>query len=355
MLPYYVIIGMASFLAISEKSKYTTTKKSSGFILLFFIADFFFVGFRLEVGSDWYNYLGMLEFTKDKDLFEVFGRSEPGYILINWVSTNVLSLDSLEAIIAVNITCSAISIFCIYKFCVHQNRPGLAAYLCTCYFTVVVVMGLTRQGTAASITFFALILLFKGRPAQYVLAILFAAMFHFSALILLPLAVLSKRHSNLYYVFAGIFSALLVGVISALSFGATVNDQYFDRELSSGGAGARFMFHISASFLFIVFSNRFRLNSVEFRVYFVLSWMSFIMLSLLVLIPSSTFVDRLAFYITPLQLFVFSNFPNIVLPRNRFSSLAIVIVMSLFLAKFSLWIVFGNVATRFLPYSNFLM
>ena len=148
MLPYLLIIGVSCLGAMGETSRYSRIKHNHPFMLIFFTALIPLVGFRFEVGSDWAGYLNMLDFASYNSFAVALTRSEPSYMIINWAAAKTgLGIEF------VNLVCGAISCLSIYAFCKTQARPWLASFIMTSFFLIVVVIGLTRQGTAASIVF----------------------------------------------------------------------------------------------------------------------------------------------------------------------------------------------------------
>ncbi len=309
----------------------------------------FFVGLRFEIGPDWYQYVSILEFVYGKSIPEILSRSEPSYIILNWI-TSKLGFE----LWFVNSVCAIISIYSLRKFCIWQNRPWLSIYIATCYFVIVIVMGLTRQGTSLSITFLALTYLFQKRQVPYIICIIFAASFHYSSIIMLPLIVIVKKRSIYTYIFSGILFSVLIAFAAYGSLDDKLNNQYFVKELNSYGAYPRFVFHILAATLFFFFNKRFRANPIEKRTYTVMSFLAFFLFAALLVAPSSTFIDRLAFYLTPLQMFVFSNLPNVIRTDRKLTSSVLFLVMTLYLLKFTFWINIGSAPERFLPYKNFI-
>ena len=47
------------------------------------------IGLRYEVGADWDAYLGYLNTAADLNFWQIFALGDPGYILINWLSSQV--------------------------------------------------------------------------------------------------------------------------------------------------------------------------------------------------------------------------------------------------------------------------
>lgn len=345
MWPYFFLLVVPLVFSLSERSYYSNVKSSVFFIAPFFIMVAIFSGFRYEVGSDWQSYLRILEFTYDKSFIDSLQRSEPGYMLLNWLAANAGG-----GIVLVNAACAAISCYCLCEFCRRQSRPWLATFIVVSYVAIVLVMGLTRQGVAVSVVFFALVKLFEGKPWKYSFLVMFAASFHVSAIIMLPLFALAKNYGKFFNIFLAIFSFFGVLVFAYVESYTTLQTHYIDRELHSFGSYFRFSFHLAAAVGFFFLFRRILLNHVEVKVYKIFSFSLLVLFVLLFVFPSTTAIDRLAFYLIPLQVMVFSNLPNILYKENQLMPVMVLSVLLIYSAKLLLWFAAGVTSDRFLPY-----
>jgi hypothetical protein len=345
MWPYFSLLAIPLFFSLSERSRYSSVKGSVCFVAPFFFLVAIFSGFRYEVGSDWGSYLRILDFAYGRGIVDSLQRSEPSYMLLNWFAANVVG-----GIVLVNVACAAIACYCLYKFCKRQARPWLATFIVVSYVAIVLVMGVTRQGVAVSIIFFALVKLFERKPWKYSFLVIFAATFHVSAIIMLPLFSLAKNNGKFFNIFLAVFVLLGVLVFAYVESYSTLQVHYIDRELHSFGSYFRFLFHLAAAAGFFFLSGRILLNSVEMRVYKVFSYSILVLFIFLFVFPSTTAIDRLAFYLIPLQVVVFTNLPNILYKDNRLSPVVIPFVLLVYWAKLFLWFSMGVTSDRFLPY-----
>ena len=78
------------------------------------------------------------------------------------------------------------------------------------------------------------------------------------------------------------------------------------------GAGVRVAMNALPGLIFLLFHKRFVLTSEQRQLWTYMAWASIAFVGLLVVSPSSTAVDRVALYLIPLQLFVWSHFPDAV-------------------------------------------
>jgi hypothetical protein len=89
------------------------------------------IGFRYEVGGDWFNYVFILDNVAGLMLDEVFLLSDPGYQLLNWLS---LELD--WDIFGVNLMAGAIFAIGLVVFCRNLPRPWLALAVAVPYLVI---------------------------------------------------------------------------------------------------------------------------------------------------------------------------------------------------------------------------
>ena len=114
------------------------------------------IGFRYEVGGDWFNYFRNLDDVAGAMLDEVFLMSDPGYQFLNWLS---LELD--WDIFGVNLMAGAIFAIGLVVFCRSLPRPWLALAVAVPYLVIVVAMGYSRQGVALGLAMLGLVALGK--------------------------------------------------------------------------------------------------------------------------------------------------------------------------------------------------
>lgn len=312
---------------------------------LVFVVLVLMIGLRHEVGGDWLNYLPKIEEAASLSITEVLQSSEPGYGLLNWLGAQ-LGLD----IYLVNTVCALLFSWGLLVFCRAQPRPWLALAVAVPYLVTVVAMGYTRQGVAIGLAMGGLVALSQRKLLVFVLLVVVAALFHKSAVILMPLAALASTRRRVWTVFwvagasAMFYALLLQDALEGLRSG------YLEAEFQSEGTMIRLLMNAVPALLFLVFRRRFEMPE-DLRSFW--SWMSWFALGfwlLLVLSPSSTAVDRVALYWIPLQLFVLSRLPNALgSPRgsNKFWVQMVVLYSS---AVLGVWLFFAANAYAWLPY-----
>ena len=303
------------------------------------------IGLRHEVGGDWIQYLDMLDSYTDNTSAEKFGFQDPAFILFNklatWSGTGVYLLNLLSAIFFS---------WGLVVFCRAQPRPWLALVVAVPYLITVVAMGYTRQGVAIGIAMMAMVALGVGRTMRFILLIAFAALFHKSAIILVPLAILAstkRRVITLVWVsVAGLilFALLLQEAASFLIYG------YVESQYQSSGAAIRIAMNALPAALFLIFQKRFQLSAEQRSFWSWMAWSSLFFIALLIVSTSSTAVDRVALYWIPLQLFVLSRLPNALGKREGKNAVWVYAVVTYSATVHFVWLVYADTAFAWLPY-----
>jgi hypothetical protein len=301
------------------------------------------IGLRYRVGGDWYSYLYSLEDLRGASLQEAVSLGDPAYQFLCW-----LFADFTHGIYLVNTACALIFCYGLMTFCRSLPRPWLALAAAVPYLVIVVAMGYTRQSVALGCWMVGLVALQRGSWIKFVGWVLLGAMFHKSAVILLPLpVVLARKHR--------IFAALAILAVFALSYVALLQDSiddlytgYVDAEYQSEGAYVRVLMCVIPAFVLLLTWRRLRLTPSEVRLWRWLSIVTVLLLGVLLVSPSSTAVDRVALYLLPLQIFVFSHLPNLMRSDSRLPMVAM--VLAYYSAVQFVWLNFASHAVVWLPY-----
>ena len=199
----------------------------------------FLIGFRQQVGGDWYAYLAYLERASLMTLLEVLVHSDPGYYLVNWM---VAGLGG--HIYSVNLICGALLMSGVAVFGRRQPSPWLAFLVAVPYLIIVVGMGYTRQAVALGFVLLGLAALSDSRMRRFVILVLIGAAFHKSAVLMLPVAALASSQKRLWNLFwVGVISLVggylfLFDSVDALRGGELRIAGWFDSCLNERGAGS---------------------------------------------------------------------------------------------------------------------
>lgn len=302
----------------------------------------FAIGLRFEVGGDWYAYLAYLDRASEMTLLEVLTHGDPGYYLVNWLAYHLGG-----NIYWVNLVCGAILMSGIVSFARRQPLPWLALLVAVPYLIIVVGMGYTRQAVALGFTLLGLVALGDGQVRRFVFWVLVGAAFHKSAVLILPIAGLAASQSRLLsFVWAGAAS-LIGGYLFLFDSVDTLWTNYVEADYESQGGLIRVLMNAVPATIFLLFNRYMQLNDNERRLWF---WMSVLATACIPLvIISSTATDRVALYLIPLQLFVFSRL-HTVLSDSLHRAYIVVGVVAYYALVQAVWLFFASHAYVWLPY-----
>ncbi len=263
------------------------------------------IGLRYEVGGDWEPYLLYLDLVRGEELFDILGTgygNASGYMALNWVALR-LGL----GIYAVNLFCAAIFMGGLMKYCQKQPMPWIALAVAIPYMVCAIAMGYTRQATALGFLLWGLSILREGNELKYFVLIAFGSLFHLSVIIMLPLLVLTREKIIWwYYPLFGLFLYGLFILFSTLETGGRnlmeayeIIWKYTATRGSQGGAIRTYMNALPV-FVSFFFWRRIKMISPDYKI---IKWMAIVsIIAIPALSLSTTLVDRLGFYLMPLQL-----------------------------------------------------
>lgn len=300
------------------------------------------MGFRHEVGGDWFVYLPHFQDAATAGFDEMLSWGDPGYNVLNWVFSRIGG-----SIYWVNFVCAAALMWGTVVFCRRQPNPWLALLAAVPYMLVVVGMGYTRQAGALGFALLGLAALGSGRVRAFVLWVIVGALFHKSAVLLLPIAALASSRNR-------VLTGLLVIVTTLLTYYLLLADSaeqlwinYVDADLQSEGGLVRVLMNALPAVLLLVFRRRLVPDATERRLW---CWMAAFALVCIPLVElASTAVDRVALYLIPLQLFVFSRLPQLAETTKTRTPLVLGIVGYYATVQF-VWLNFATHARYWAPY-----
>ena len=299
------------------------------------------IGLRYQVGGDWFAYQRMLSFAYIATFDQLFVLGDPGYQLLNW-----LAAQAGAGIWLVNLIGGAIFAWGLLKFARVQPFPWLAIVVAVPYLVIVVAMGYSRQGIAIGILMAGLAYVARGgsslRFAGYVVA---AALFHRTAIVVLPLVILSgDRNRILNLVLALAFGFILFDFFLASAADRFISN-YILQAYSSQGAAIRVSMSLVPATIYLLNQRRFKFSPQQQKLWRNFSLAAFLFLVLLIVLPSSAAVDRLALYITPLQIVILSRIPL----AFRSNVAKFLIIFYSFAVQF-VWLNYADNSSEWLPY-----
>jgi hypothetical protein len=300
------------------------------------------IGLRDQVGGDWGAYLTHFQDIARMRWGEVLEYGDPGYYLLNWLVAQVGG-----DVYAINLVCAAVLMAGTARFCREQPRPWLALLVAVSYLLVVVGMGYTRQSVALGLAMFGLVALGDGRVRAFVLWVAVAALFHKTAVLLIPIAALAVRRRRAW-------TTLWVAVAALLAYWALLDEaaeflwlNYVDEEMESQGGAIRVAMNAVPAVLLLLFRRRLLEDAQERSLW---TWMALIALACVPLVfLASTAVDRMALYLIPLQMLVFSRLHRLA-PGKAGRTLVVLAIVAYYAAVLWVWLNFATHAQYWVPY-----
>ena len=272
LLPYIFLV----FLSIGNNKKF---KIYTSFII--WIVLVIFIGFRFEVGADWFNYEDAVERAGaiDQTYFDFLIRGfAPGYALLLKISAN-----NNWGVYGLNIVNAGIFSAGLVYFCNQLKNPFLGLVASYPYLVVVVAMGFINQASAIGILLVGLTFYQNSNYKPFYLSIVLASMFHASAflVILIPFfdrVRLIKRKRSF------ISLALLASSFGIIYFSYLDNKfiglykSYFGREMEAEGGFIKLLILLFFAVIFFIRRNRLQISDKQKNLLFSLSIISILIL-----------------------------------------------------------------------------
>lgn len=300
------------------------------------------IGFRYEVGGDWLQYELMFNYARFADLGRMLEIGDPGYQFLNWAVQQVGG-----DLWLLNLLGGLIFGWGLLRFAKAQPDPWLAMVIAIPYLVVVVGMGYTRQALAIGI-FMAGLASVARNPSilRFALYVAAAALFHKTAVVAFPLVALASKRNRLV-------NLLIVVAVSVLLYDFFLQDSmeafvenYIEAEYSSEGAAIRIVMNLVPAFVFLMVGRRLGFSQGEYLIWRNFALAALALFVLLLVLPSSTAVDRVALYIIPLQIAVLSRVPGTLMGRGVGKSAVLLYSASVLF----IWLNFAVHAEYWVPY-----
>lgn len=357
MWPYWLMFLIPAWVALGERAGQFTVGRNEASQLReqiswawwgVIVGLTLLIGWRHEVGGDWFNYLEIFQSAFYASQFSDWWWNDPGYRLLEW-----LSIQTGWGIYGVNLLAGALFSFGLVLFCRGLPRPWLALAVAVPYLVIILGMGYSRQGVALACVMAGLVALGNGRIASFVLWAVIGATFHKSAVLLLPMAALAaSRRRWVTVVWVTIVTSATYIFLLQDSVESLTNN-YVDAEFQSEGALVRLTMNALPAVLFLWNYKRFAVKLTNWRLWLWFALASLVIFCLYFLTSSSTALDRVALYLLPLQLMVFSYLPEVFGRGEEGRGGWVRLVILYYFTVQFVWLNFANNAPAWLPYRWF--
>ena len=352
MIPYWFMFFIPAMFAIAAQP--VTARNLDGTIrasldstwIILGIVLTLIIGYRFEVGGDWFNYLRHFNHMESQSYAYALSKSE----FSHWVINKVM-LDLGLGLTGVNLLYAFIFSTGFIAFARVQPRPWLVLACAVPYLIIVLAMGYSRQAVALGFVLIGLVALRRGRFMPFTLWTLLGATFHNSAVLLIPLAGLAVNRNRIQAIAA-------VGLLSAVGYEFLLAeklihlvDVYIDRQVSSSqGALIRLSMNAIAALIFLNYRRMLSITAAERRLWSIISFLAIAMIMAYFITGLSTALDRMALYIIPLQLVTVAHLPDALGSSGRKNTGGVLIVLAYFFAVQLVWLNMATHAQYWLPY-----
>ena len=305
MLPYWVLFMMFAVGAVAVRDQPGGVARSRP--LLFFAAALMalFIGLRFEVGPDWAAYLEIYKAASRLDPGDLIGHDDPGFYALMWIGRQ-MRVD----IWALNLACAAIFTGGLLAFARRQPNPWLAMTVAIPYLVIVVAMSGTRQATAIGFIFLGLAAFIDKKLYRFMFWVMCASLFHASALLMVVVVGLSYTRNRFQSIMLLCLAAFPAYYILSASFEVYIN-RYGNADIQSEGTIYRVMMNFIPAVYLLFNFKKFSGELHEHVLWRNLALVAIICIPLMLLVPSSTALDRVSLYVIPLQIYVLTRIPSI--------------------------------------------
>lgn len=318
------------------------------YILVFATA--IMIGLRYEVGADWFNYLDNYNLLQLLSYSQALGTFDVGYATLVFIAGHMNA-----GIWLANLTCGLIMTLGIMRFCSRQYNPALTFLVAVPYLIIVVGMGYTRQGVAIGIVLAGLADADGRSPFKLIMFVLGAALFHRTALLVLPLALAPLVRRNMLHAIVGaIVSAALFTLLLRQSTDQLVTT-YITQDYESGGAVVRVAMNVVPAILALWLRNRLGFNDYQRDVWSIFALAALATFPLVLAANFTTAIDRLALFLIPLQLAILPRLPYAIAHNRKTNAQLLLAVCGYSAAVQLVWLVFATHATYWVPYKNVIL
>jgi EpsG family len=344
LIAYYSLICLPFIILFRVRKQRAVI--ANGFWLTFFFFFIFVIGFRDNVGADWNAYIRHYELTQGISLIEAIQTTDPGYAFINWISALVSG-----GIYLVNVICSAFVLIFLILFSRKEQTPWFFVSISILFYIIIIGMSLSRQAVAIGFELMAIRAVLEKNHKYYIFCIMFAALFHKTALILFPLYAIVHSEKTFTLIASILFfialSALLITLEIFTSF-----YYYIEGGMESEGALFRSLYLSIPGLLFLIYRKRLQLSKIESKAITTLAVLSVATLS--INFSALTAADRLMLYLMPLPPIVYCRL--ILLFKTRINILLYqFITISTHIFLLFIWLNYSNNSIAWIPYENVLL
>ncbi|HEV2044350.1 MAG TPA: EpsG family protein, partial [Sphingomicrobium sp.] len=221
------------------------------------------IGTRFQVGGDWRSYQFMFRFVEHMSFARALEFGDPGYQAVNWIVQQWNG-----EIWWVNLFAAVIFAWGLTRLCQNQPLPLLAVLVAVPYLIIVVAMGYTRQSIAIGILMAGLASLGRGGSViRFAVYVAVAALFHKTAVLVLPLVIFAGKRNRLLNVIAGAAAFFLFFDLFLADSTDEFVKGYIDSRYASQGAWIRVILILVPAAVLLIKRGQLGFDEQEERVW----------------------------------------------------------------------------------------
>lgn len=305
-----------------------------------------FIGMRYDVGGDWWAYQQIYNTIYFQPFGDALTLSDPGYAALNW-----LCGQAEIGIWAVNLVCGVLFMAGVGRLASRQPNPWLAVLVALPYLVIVVAMGYTRQAAAIGIISYGVADASERKLMRMIGFVAVAALFHKTAILMLPIIVapVATRNLLLGAVGAAAFALLFLLVLGSAS--ERLVTSYAQSNYDSQGAAIRIAMNVLAAGFLLALRNRMGFTPYQRSYWTYNAILALLSIIALLSLSASSGVDRLSLFLMPLQMVALSRLPFSVTANGRPSIPLLLGVIGYSFAIQFVWLNYADNAKSWLPYA----
>lgn len=344
MLPYWLMFALWAIGAV------LTERRRERGAWLFFIAatitTILMIGLRYQVGGDWGAYMRIYENIYFLSLPASMTTTDPGYAAINWFAAR-----TGLGISFVNLCSAALFMGGFARLAWKQPNPPLAVLVAVPYLIIVVAMGYTRQAAAIGIICFAIADVSERHLLRLVILIGVAALFHKTAILILPIALVPIFRRNALFGAAGGLMFILLFALLLRDTSDQMLNNYVQSDYDSQGALIRVAMNVLPAAMFLLLRSRIELPPFQKSFWTTCAILALVSVVALRLASATSGIDRLSLYLIPLQSVVYARLPLLLGRGDRaLPSIMLSVMGYAFLVQF-VWLNYAENAGYWIPYT----
>lgn len=345
-----MLIYIATFLAFAVVAISKTWKQGENILFAALLSIYltFLIGYRYQIGVDWFTYEIMFFDNVRAPLIDALGQGDSAYSFINWIVGRAGG-----QVWHVNLVCAALFSIGLLAFCHLLPRPGIALVVAFPTLIIITAMGYTRQSVAVGCIMLACYHFRGSIDWRWLGWLCLGLLFHKSTLLIFPAFILAGSRNRWVSIIVGggvAIAATLLVVASGL--GDTLS-LYLEGDIDSSGALPRILVGVAGGMVFFLTADRTFIFGSRYPLFRNMAVMMIAMLPLYFMIPSRTIIDRIGILLVPFQSMAYAGLSYSLWRRNPIYETAFsAVVILAYGALLGIWLLFATFADYWVPYFN---